>query len=283
MNITIHDNPRKFLNILENDFSFPYKNELMIGLVSTLIKDYSHYQTQPILLTINEKEIVILASFLTPPWPILLYTESIPSTSSLSILIDYLEKKKIKISGINAKTDLSSLFSKHWCIRNKCVAEKKMMMSLYTLKKINKIKVSPGSFIKANQHHFHLIYEWAILFHKELNLQYENEQYIKKHLKYNIESGNAFLWVDNEPVCMVFRERAHQKGFSIGYVYTPYQLRSKGYATNLVYNICNTSFKEGFRYASLFADLQNPISNHIYKKIGFKEEIEYQIIDFHYR
>jgi len=81
---------------------------------------------------------------------------------------------------------------------------------------------------------------------------------------------------------MVFRERPHQKGFSIGYVYTPTNFRNKGYAKNLVHAVCQQSIESGFKYSALFADEKNSVSNHIYVSIGFNKICTYRLNDFIY-
>jgi len=282
MKINEYSDPSTFLSILENDFSKPFENELMIGLTSTLLKNPNHYQTKPFLSTIEDQGNIKLAAFLTPPWPIVLYSEDTPSIQSLNCIIEHLENSNIPLSGVNAKNDLSSLFSKQWSLKNNCSSNQKMKMALFVLNHLNPIEPCNGYLIEAEEKHFDLIYDWALLFQKDINLNYENEFLIKKHVEYIIKSGNAFLWVDGDPVSMVFRERTHNIGFSIGYVYTPDNFQRKGYATNNIYEVCKISLNEGYLYSSLLTDLENPISNHIYKKIGFNEICEYQIFDFKY-
>ena len=79
---------------------------------------------------------------------------------------------------------------------------------------------------------------------------------------------------------MVFRERLQKHSASIGYVYTPEDHRNQGYATNCIAEVCKRSQAEGFHYLSLLADVKNPTSNSIYRKIGFKEICDYAIYDF---
>jgi len=102
-----------------------------------------------------------------------------------------------------------------------------------------------------------LLNEWAKQFHVEVRLDVEDD-YIRKYVKYIVQSGNAFLWIDKEPVCMTFRERPHENGISIGYVFTPPKFRNKGYALHPYYRfnyisyhriVCNMKLEKS--YASL--------------------------------
>ena len=283
MTIIEYTNPSEFLDILETAFSAPYENELMIGLTSTLISNPAHYKTTPILASIKTQQQKPVVLFLTHPWPIILYAEHTLDSNSIDIIINFLNKKRINVSGINAKSDISPLFSQQWIQNRGCHSKQKMKMTVYTLKKIQKICPCNGKFIKADKTHVSQLNHWAKQFHKEMKLDHESDKYIREHVQYMIESGNAFLWIQDEhPVCMTFRERPHNKGFSIGYVYTPKEERQKGYATSLVHAVCTQSFNESYQYSVLFADKQNPISNHIYKSIGFKEICDYEMDEFRY-
>ena len=53
-------------------------------------------------------------------------------------------------------------------------------------------------------------------------------------------------------------------------VYTPRDLRGRGYASNLVAAACSAALREGRRFCFLFTDLSNPTSNKIYQDVGYQ-------------
>jgi hypothetical protein len=59
-------------------------------------------------------------------------------------------------------------------------------------------------------------------------------------------------------------------------VYTPAELRGRGYATACVATLSQQLLAEGYLFCTLFTDLSNPVSNHIYEKIGYTA-----VADFH--
>lgn len=86
----------------------------------------------------------------------------------------------------------------------------------------------------------------------------------------SIESGRLYLWVVEEAedtgdkvVSMEGASRGLPTGRTIGPVYTPVEQRGKGYA-----------------YCTLFTDLNNPTSNHIYQQIGYKPVCDYAMYSF---
>ena len=70
-------------------------------------------------------------------------------------------------------------------------------------------------------------------------------------------------------------------GIRIGPVYTPPELRGRGYATALVAELSQTLLDEGRRFCFLFTDLANPTSNAIYERIGYVRVCEAAMISFY--
>ncbi len=82
--------------------------------------------------------------------------------------------------------------------------------------------------------------------------------------------GSLLAWtVDARPVAMAARARPVLGGWSINSVFTPPVLRGRGYAGAVVHAVCAQVLAEGATYVVLNTDLANPISNHLYARIGF--------------
>jgi predicted GNAT family acetyltransferase len=59
-------------------------------------------------------------------------------------------------------------------------------------------------------------------------------------------------------------------GTRIGPVYTPPELRGRGYASALTAAVTQRLLDSGMRFCFLFTDLANPTSNSIYQRIGYE-------------
>ncbi len=93
--------------------------------------------------------------------------------------------------------------------------------------------------------------------------------------------GVVYLWeVDGVPVSMVCFRHVTDDGVRIAPVYTPPEERGKGYATACVGQLMQQLLRGGVRWCSLFADVDNPASNRIYQRLGFKEACRYRGFDF---
>jgi predicted GNAT family acetyltransferase len=59
-------------------------------------------------------------------------------------------------------------------------------------------------------------------------------------------------------------------GVRVGAVYTPPELRGRGYASACTAAVTQRLLADGRRFCFLFTDLSNPTSNSIYQKIGYR-------------
>jgi predicted GNAT family acetyltransferase len=84
------------------------------------------------------------------------------------------------------------------------------------------------------------------------------------------EGRHLFWTVDGEPVSMAGIARRTRHAAAISTVYTPPQLRGRGYAGSVTAAVAERVFAEGKSVACLYTDLRNPFSNRCYARIGFK-------------
>ena len=66
----------------------------------------------------------------------------------------------------------------------------------------------------------------------------------------------------------------------MGLVYTPSDLRGRGYASACVAELSQRILDSGKAFCTLFTDLANPISNSIYQRIGYRPLGDFREITF---
>ena len=69
-------------------------------------------------------------------------------------------------------------------------------------------------------------------------------------------------------------------GVRIGPVYTPPELRGRGYASALTAALTQRLLDGGLRFCFLFTDLANPTSNSIYQRIGYEPVSDFDFWSF---
>ena len=91
---------------------------------------------------------------------------------------------------------------------------------------------------------------------------------------------DALLWeADGEPVSLAAVVRRTPLSSTIAYVYTPPALRGRGYASAVVAALSQRELDRGAAWCSLFTDLANPTSNHIYAEIGYEPRADFRLFE----
>jgi predicted GNAT family acetyltransferase len=94
------------------------------------------------------------------------------------------------------------------------------------------------------------------------------EQWLERKLA--SDDGGVVLWVDGERVSFAGYGGLTPNGIRIGPVYTPRELRRRGYASALTAELTRMLLDGGRKFCFLFTDLANPTSNSIYQRIGYE-------------
>lgn len=85
-----------------------------------------------------------------------------------------------------------------------------------------------------------------------------------------VEQGSLFVWEHEErPVSIAVAQGRTPRGARVGYVYTPPELRGRGYASACVAALSQRLLESGLEFAVLYTDLANPTSNAIYQRLGY--------------
>ncbi|MFX1281261.1 MAG: GNAT family N-acetyltransferase [Promethearchaeota archaeon] len=259
------------------------ENSLQISILNALKINIERYgNIHPILSTVSVDDEIKLVSFRTPPYnQVLSYTAEL---KTVDILIDALGKKESEIPGVVAFKEGAKRFVKLWSEINNVKAKISLNERLYKLEIVNPDTLGKHKFITATTAYENIIRQWGREFILEA-LPDRTPEMIEQslgHIKEDIDEGRIVLLFDNEvPVSMARKAGKSINGNSINMVYTPPQLRKKGYATECVARLSKLLLEEGNSYCFLFTDLSNPTSNSIYQKIGYRPIMDVDEYHFH--
>ena len=117
--------------------------------------------------------------------------------------------------------------------------------------------------------HAEIFARWYIAFAREAAP--EDEPPHREEIERKLASGDCLFWMtDGEPVSLAGIVRRTRKAAAIALVYTPPELRGRGYAGSVTAAVVEKVYGEGRTTACLYTDLSNPWSNRCYAKIGFE-------------
>jgi predicted GNAT family acetyltransferase len=84
-----------------------------------------------------------------------------------------------------------------------------------------------------------------------------------------IKRGRLHVWEDGQPVSMAAWTGKTPSGVRINFVYTPRELRGKGYGTACVKALTRQQLEQGNAFCWLYTDVSSAASPNIFKRIGY--------------
>lgn len=259
---------------------YPVKNNLILGILDTIAKNPLNYgDIHPVLAIVSHNNEIVLVSCRTPPWnSILSFTENF---DAVEFFASELLKRDPNTPGILGPKPAVQRFIKKWSELKNVNIEVGMNERIYRLSDVNPETLGSHEFITASRKHRSIVKKWGYEFITEALPETpldQIERSLERALKH-IKEGKIFLLLDNGiPVSMARSVPTAEMG-RINYVYTPPELRCKGYATECVAKLSQKLLEE-FKYCVLFTDLANPTSNSIYQKIGYKPIMDVDLYKF---
>jgi len=100
-------------------------------------------------------------------------------------------------------------------------------------------------------------------------------------VKQQVDEHRLFVWRDAGAIVSMAAILRRTPNFcAIGNVYTPGNLRGKGYGRSCVNELSRYVIDQGYAGCVLFSDLSNPVSGHIYNEIGYRPVSEFCEVSF---
>lgn len=244
---------------------------LIFGIAHRLVENPHYYgPDDPWFFVLEEGAELRAISMRTPPFGVLLAHFSGNVAAAAMLLADSVSQFSPIIPSAVGESDITDPFAENWCCLNNVKVIDRMSLLMYRLVAVNDVKLAPGKLRLAGVDDGSLVAEWAHAFHDELYTSAGRNQ-PEVDLADRIVNNDVFLWEDDRPVSMAVTSRPTGKGISVSGVYTPPEHRQKGYATSCVASLCRKILDDGYEFCTLYTDAVNPVSNSIYKKIGFRE------------
>ncbi|MFP3378288.1 GNAT family N-acetyltransferase [Bacillus sp. SIMBA_069] len=153
-----------------------------------------------------------------------------------------------------------------------------MEQGVYALQQVKKKWTEDGAFREIGSDELPLIEQWIYQFCEDVRLPTTKEE-AKQTAHTLITNRRLFgLEVDGKLVSVVAKTRPTTNNITVNFVYTPKEVRKKGYASSCVAALSQRMLDEGYKTTTLYTDLANPTSNKIYQEIGYEQIAESVLI-----
>lgn len=173
------------------------------------------------------------------------------------------------VSGLNAEAQAAQAFADAWLQRTGNVATLYRRMRLYRLETL--VRPDPGPQGRprvAGERDRDLLTEWSRAFLHEVGDEAEDPTAeVDQRLGY----GGLTVWeAGATPVAMAGITRIVSGMARVGSVYTPPELRGRGYAGGVTAAVSQAALDAGAAEVVLYTDLANPTSNALYERLGYR-------------
>jgi predicted GNAT family acetyltransferase len=244
---------------------------LIFGVSKRLLKTPHVYgQDDPWFCAVSDETVICAAAMRTPPHKVVLAHFNGDATAAAESLADAVFKIETVLPGVLGDKDLTVRFMETWRRRHGVTVREDLTVNqrIYKLEKVNGVPISLGRMRPAMEADSELVKKWTRAFHVGASGAARNMP--ETNVAPLIDEGAVFFWEDGEPVSMAMKYRPTDRSMDVSTVYTPPELRGRGYATSLVAELSRNILQSGCEFCTLYTNLANPVSNAIYMKIGYK-------------
>lgn len=262
------ENLQRIQAFLEQDEA---ANNLPLGLLPRLAELQEPFEEarRPFFAFAEHDGQVVWVMMMTPPHNLIVYGAGERLDEAIEASVAFLLEQGVLPPGVIGPRDVASSFASAWSRHAGCALAVQMEQMIYRLDRVNDIPLSPGRLICATTEHTDLVADWTAAFSEITHDRLDRPAALAR-AQDTIAVSRLYLWLDESPVSMAWKARPSRNGIVVSGVYTPPELRGRGYATACVASLSRLLLDEGFQFCALYADLANPISNHVYLKIGYR-------------
>jgi predicted GNAT family acetyltransferase len=226
----------------------------------------------------TEPDGTVTAAFLhTPPFPVVLTAMTDGHAAALAATFAARGRQP---AGVNAGPGPATAFATAWRDHTGQAAHPGMRMRLYALGRLLPLDPPPpGQARTAAAQDTALLLAWLDAFHHEAGPPGPDES--ERVVNDRIGFGGLVLWEHHgRPVSLAGRNRAVAGQARIGPVYTPPDLRGRGFGGAATVAITQAALADGAEGVVLFTDLANPASNTLYQRLGYRPVSDWTALRF---
>ena len=242
------------------------RHNLILGLAG-ILRDHPEVYPEFRLWTVRDGDEVVGAALRTPPFNLVLARPR--DEGALEALAAAIEDELPGVVGSVPEVDQ---FAQAWAKRSGTAARTHIAQGLFSLERVEPVANASGAMRDATDDDRPLLVDWYLAFVEEALGDEPDRERLEQMIDHRLatEGEGLVLWEDDEPVSLAGFGGKTPTGIRIGPVYTPPEMRGRGYATALVAELSQRLLESGRRFCFLYTDLANPTSNRIYERIGYR-------------
>ena len=245
------------------------EHNLILGLTSRLRVDPRTYGEDPYFAVAREGGEVVAATMRTPPHNLIL--SEVDDEAALEPLAADANDVFETLTGVVGPKGPVARMAQIWETRSGQAAHLMLCQRSYRAEQALEPEGVVGTMRPYEERDRELVLAWMDAFVEEALPEAPPED-SARWLERRAADPNSgtMIWEDGEPVSMGGYGGLTPNGIRVGPIYTPPELRRRGYASALTAAMTRMLLEGGRRFCFLFTDLANPTSNSIYQRIGYR-------------
>jgi uncharacterized protein len=251
---------------------------LILGLLDGLRSGEQWGSQPPLMASVENRDEIVAVALMTPPRNLIL--SWIADDSTIDAIAHELHASGIAIPGVNGSADVAQKFVLKWSELSRCSYRVQMAQRIYQLTRVTNETRSAGHLREPEQSDETLMREWRAGF--SMDAEGMDPSQAREDAALPMPSSRRmFLWeLEGTPVAMAGFAGPTPNGVRVAWVYTPPELRGKGFAGACVAALSQKLLDDGHKFCFLYTDLANPISNHVYQKMGYEPVTDATVYSF---
>lgn len=253
------------------------EGELTYGILNRLADTPDAYGEQLILLAMIDGEDVVAVVTMTGLHPAIIVGFTDPSDVACEAFVRAMSGDGVRPPGINGSRRWSDPFAAAWQRVGGAHVEQMRQLRAFELRSVRLPTVVPAGRMRlARADEAELISRWARAFSAEALGEDESAEDASSRVERLMATDDVVVWEDSGvAVSMAAVSRRTPRSSCVSLVYTPPDRRCAGYASGAVAALSQRELDAGQKWCSLFTDVANPTSNHIYVEIGYESRCDF--------
>ena len=266
MNVTRYETAEAFLQVAQPLLmTSEAENNLMLGVAQGIARNPAA-AANPYLATVGNETGVLACAVHIAPFKLVITRASREPITALAR--DVFEAVP-QLDGVTGPSRSADDFSLAWSKLSGVEPVLAMRLRIHETRKVvdSGLPSAPGHFRPAAPADLNLLATWTEVFVSEARIT--EPVNASRVVEDSIRRGRLHVWENAGPVSMAAWTGKTPSGVRINFVYTPRELRGKGYGTACVKALTKQQLEQGNAFCWLYTDASSDAPPKIFKRIGY--------------
>ena len=189
--------------------------------------------------------------------------------AAVSAVVSTIAAEGVVLPGVIGDAATTARFAGEWTEHRRGGATPDSGQRVYELGELSPARFATGRLRPVEQTEEDVVVGWLEVFREETGERVIPPPIVQRRLV----ERQLWFWDDGGPVSFAGHARPVNGVARLGPVFTPPELRNRGYGSACVAALSRHLTGQGLR-CILYADLANPVSNSIYRRMGYQAVVE---------